>query len=170
MIFRLLLAILLLCSPAALAQTAAPNIYDKVPDEYLQEADQFHRQCLADAAMNLYYNCECMAVKYLDRRIEGGPDLTPSSISLSLQGECRDASQAAGAAYQRCTEAVSLLPEGMDPVQYCSCVANSFARYFENSTLAANSKNFTHLQAKAEVTCQDPKLGRRLYPDAGAAR
>ncbi|MGQ0527002.1 MAG: hypothetical protein ACT4OY_03075 [Alphaproteobacteria bacterium] len=162
--FFIALAVFLF-SPNAQAQDSAANPYDNVPEEYLQEAKQFHQNCSVNATMNMYYNCECMEVKYLDYRIAKGPDISQSGIMLNLQTECRDATLAAGSEYGRCLETAGLLPKGTDPEKFCTCTANTYARLFQSSKLAANSNNIVTLKSKAHLMCENPALARQLYPD-----
>jgi hypothetical protein len=161
-------------APAAPPVLAPPTAvvpsspYKDVPDEYLQEAEKVYQNCSASSKLNFYYNCECMGVSYLDKRIAAGPMQTPSAIMLSLSRECQDATNAAGYQYTQCLQSANLAPDKPDSMsleKYCTCVANTYAKLFETLKMQPNSKTFTELQTRASLMCSNPALARKMYPN-----
>lgn len=138
--------------------------YSQLPDEYLDETEDFYKHCSTTSEMKNYYNCECLAVKFLDQRVARGPNPSRESITLSIQRECADASQAAGYYYQNCMNQSVLMPPEIPAEEYCTCFANTYAKLYERYSPGPSSKAFVQLQTQAYVTCRDPELAKRLYP------
>lgn len=151
-------------APAAQPK-AATNPYADIPDEFITEARQFYDMCSTTANMFQYYDCKCLATKFLDKRIEMGPDIGKDSITMAIGQECPDASEAAGYEYGQCLGQASLLPKGNIQLEdYCACFANTYARLYENMSAGPSSTTFINLKAQAYTMCQDPKLEKQLYP------
>ena len=113
--------------------------------------------------MHQYYNCECLSLEYLKKRIDD-PKATRNSIVLSINKMCADATIAAGHAYKQCLTNASLTPgRDMPPEKYCQCYANTYAKLYENAGQAPGSNVFVELQTQAYVACQDPEMAKRLY-------
>ncbi len=141
------------------------NPYADIPDEFIIEAREFYDMCNTTANMFQYYDCKCLATKFLDKRIEMGPDIGKDSITMAIERECPDASEAAGYEYGQCLGQASLLPKGTIPLEdYCMCFANTYARLYENMSAGPSSTTFINLKAQAYTMCQDPKLEKQLYP------
>ncbi len=150
-------------SPAQ-QKNVAPNPYPDIPDEYIQEAQKFFTKCENTAGMYQYYDCKCLSLKYLDKRIEKGPDAQTQNIALAISHECPDATIAAGYEYQKCLEHQTLMPKDITPEKYCTCYANTYAKLYESSKASPGSKTFVPLRARAYITCQDEHLAQKLYP------
>ncbi len=151
-------------APAAQPQ-ATVNPYADIPDEFIVEARQFYDMCSTTANMFQYYDCKCLATKFLDKRIEMGPVPRTDSITIAIERECPDASEAAGYEYGQCLGKASLLSHGNIPIEdYCTCFANTYARLYENMSAGPSSTTFINLQAQAHTMCRDPKLAKQLYP------
>lgn len=143
-----------------------PSPYEDVPDEYLIEAQNYFESCEADSNISQYYDCRCMAAQYLDERIKTGPKTAPSSITMEIGRGCMDEASIAGNTYEECLSRAPVLPKNMSVEKYCSCYANSFARIYSRSGVELSSKSKIKIQAQAGVICEDPALGRKLYPQA----
>lgn len=159
------LAFFLSCLPAAAQDTATPMLnapsagavseYKKIKDEYLEEAQRFFEQCETDYNLSQYYNCECLAVRYLDERVEF-PRKNEQSILLSIRNSCHDATNAAGETYNSCMTNGTIFPPGVDPEAYCKCFASNYATLFEKAGRSPSSKTFTYLQSQAHKMCKRP--------------
>ena len=151
-------------APAA-QQKPAANPYADIPEAYIQEAGDYYKRCAATANMYQYYDCKCLATKYLDIRMKTSADYPRDMILASLQKECFDASEAAGYEYEQCIAHKNLMPAGNIPIEdYCTCMATTYAKLFENSGISASSNTFVHLRAEAITMCQNPELEQQLYP------
>jgi hypothetical protein len=152
-------------APAAQPQSPALDPYSDIPDEFITEARAFYQQCSTTAHLSQYYDCKCLATKFLDKRIEKGDEPTKGQIARLVQGECLDASGAAGYEYQRCLAQPSLVPSnGIPPEDYCACVGSTYARLYEGGGMRVSSSTFINLKSQAYVMCQNPELRSQLYP------
>lgn len=147
-----------------MADSNAQDIVDEIPDEFLIEAENYAIECSRNSQMNLYYNCECMGGAYLDERIRRGPNVAASSIRLALGSgtKCKDASGIAGQQYENCFNMPVELPDDTSPQEYCECYANEFAKEFESTGGAFDSKQNVRLMRRARITCGNQDLKRRL--------
>ncbi|MGB4107996.1 MAG: hypothetical protein WBK55_09425 [Alphaproteobacteria bacterium] len=146
-----------------------PNLYMDLPEEYIQEAQKYFSLCERTGSMSLYYNCKCLASKFLDRRIQVGPKASMTSIALSITGECADATKAAGYEYQECVKNATLMPLDIPVEEYCACYANTFAKLYERDNRSGpSSKAFVHFQTQAYISCNDPETAKKLFPERQA--
>lgn len=149
--------------PAQAPQSAKPDPYANIPDEYIREAQSFYGQCASSSSMYMYYNCKCLATKFLDQRISLGPSIRRNTIQMNINTECLDATQTAGYEYQNCLNNATLVLKRRDPEEYCECYANTYVRLFETMKMAPSSKTFEALQTQAYVTCDNPERAKALY-------
>lgn len=134
-----------------------------IPDEYIFEANEFHDYCLSKPQLKNHYNCKCMALKYLDQRIESGPAKNKSSIMMDIRGECTDLTEAAGYQYQHCMANAVLMPSEIPPETFCECYANTYAKLFKLYKVSPSSTVSVKLETQAMISCQNPELAQRLY-------
>ncbi len=139
------------------------NEYLEIPTAYIDEAIAYGEKCAANPQMTQYYNCECMAVRYLDERVEVGPDTNESLIALKIDNQCRDGTQAAGVMYSKCLRGGLRPPEGMDLDKFCSCVGNTYAKLYENGRSSMSSGLYIAMRSRSITACQNPDLSRRVY-------
>ena len=144
------------------AEQSASDLSD-IPDEYIIEASQFGEYCRNDHTMPKYFDCRCMAVAYLDKRIERGPYVSASSIRNKITKECKDASGAAGDVYQHCLTDIENAPTHLDPEEYCSCYGNTYAETFERFNGLVTAKTDVALKARAKTICSDPLTAQQIY-------
>ncbi len=141
--------------------------YDEVPDEYITEARQVYQKCLTSHSRNMYYDCKCFSMSYLEERISRGPIAHNSSIESAISGKCRDATEAAGYEYQQCLGSFEGMQPGTDPEKLCECYANRFVEIFEYVAPPIQSRNIRPLKIQARLECSDPALARKLYGRVG---
>ncbi len=135
----------------------------QIPNEWFQEADAFLKKCEGKPTLTQYYNCDCLAAEYLQERIKN-PNIDESAIMMEISHSCVDASEAAGYQYERCLGNSPLLPRKMDPQEYCTCYANTYAKAFERYKTSVNSKVIVELQTQAHIACTNPALAKKLFP------
>ena len=150
-------------TPADLTAPIMPKADDKllpslddVPDEYIEEAYQFGERCKQDTQMRQYKDCECMAAKYLDRRIAGREKIDSASILMSLERDCVDATEAAGVHFDKCMANGVMTPTDIPIEDYCTCFANTYVELFEAIRPEPGSGAFIKLQTRASMTCREP--------------
>ena len=173
----LLFALLIFTAPAFsqgqdsdYASDHAPNSkekpdkgYTEIPDEYLDEAQNFFLYCENKTLLREYHDCECLASRYLDQRIKRGGTADRSHIMLSIRNTCHEASEAAGAEYNSCMGSTTSIPIKVEPKVFCECYANTYAKLFEEYGASVSSKTIVKLRTRSRVTCLNPKLGQKLY-------
>lgn len=130
--------------------------YDEIPQEVLDEAKTFYEYCKNDPRLPTHYDCRCWEQRFVEERIRMGPNVPRTAIIGAINRECIDTTAAAGYAYEKCQgNGMSNYHGGMDPEEYCVCVANNY------SILLERDKNF-HLHGKktgalfsgATIRCQ----------------
>ncbi len=142
-----------------------PNPYKDVPDAYLNEARAFNARCDSNPTMRQYYNCECLAAKYLDTRISMGKNADSSVIELAISRQCADASGAAGYQYRGCMQNPMMPSDRTGSAEeFCTCYANTYARIYERAKIAPSSKAFVQIRTQSLMACSDPRLANRLFP------
>lgn len=137
----------------------------EIPDEYFDEAYAFYDRCVGSAHMNANYDCECLSVKLLDTRIERGPKANRGSILQGLEGECKNVINTAGRQYDQCLKTTSGMPKRIEPKKYCECFANTYANIYEKTKGKPSPKLTIAIHKRAAMSCRDPLLARRLYPE-----
>jgi len=165
-IFVLFVGLSLVCTTgSAHAQTPDPasalqapqDEMDEIPDEYIKEANAFYDECSAEHKLHSYYNCECLSLAYLDKRIELGPTETQSGILSKIQKQCRDAVGAAGPAYTACLRKANMFQPGTDPEKYCECVANTYVESLNQFAPQIRSRSIVRYQTYAYTVCNNPE-------------
>ena len=123
------------------------------PEAYLIEAEQFRLYCSGKATMSNYYNCDCLANKYLESREEFGPFLHGTAIISGIKNKCIDAAGAAGTMYTQCVGSSRSLPKGTNVEKYCMCFSNTYAEFYQKHSLPPGSKISTRAQSMARTKC-----------------
>lgn len=134
-----------------------------LPDDYIIEASKFSETCRNDKKMPLYYNCECLAVEYLDHRKDLGPDASKEAVKNRLGDHCKDGTGIAGQLYEKCLYDYATAPKHVDPEEFCSCYGNTFASLFEKSRGALYPQIEISFLSKARLKCSNPEAARKIY-------
>jgi hypothetical protein len=156
-------------APREMPAQPASNPYEKIPDRYIEEAQRFYNRCLDDTSLYLYRNCECLAAKYLDKRIELGDSAPENNMPNYIEHECPDASKSIGANYYSCMGTATLLSPGINPDTYCTCLSIKFVDFFNDAQSWPNKFNFmTHVRQRASDYCMEARnmeqFSRRKAP------
>jgi len=139
------------------------NTLADVPDEYIIEAAQYADKCSSHHKLSLLYDCQCLSVQYLDKRLERGPSVPAASIENLLGRECKDGTGMAGKLYSECLGDFNNAPKHLDPEEFCSCYGNSFAEMYQDLPGRMSSKLQIAIMSKARLTCMDPAAAKRVY-------
>lgn len=163
-------AILLLAIPAPAQERTTPQIppaktadrpFADVPDEFFIEADAYSAECEGNFQMRQYYNCECMGFEFLSARIKS-PEASSSSVALSINRKCIDATEAAGIEYNQCLGNAPLLPANVQVEPYCECYARTYAKMIEDIGGAPGSDGYVEFASRASIACSNPDMARQL--------
>lgn len=141
------------------AEPVIRNLED-IPEEALADAHNFENDCNQDQHRATHYDCECLASRYLERRIELGPDAPGNIVFMDVQSECPNLPGAAGFAYTQCIgQPISFFPEAHDPEKYCSCIGNAYAKLFARSGKLPNSRAMVQMRTTAALSCTEQPPG-----------
>lgn len=141
-------------APAA-AQTlpgdAAARIDLREPTEAeIKEGLEIYNACTRNQVLRTTFNCECVAVDFLESRIVRGAQADQRTLSIQSRKNCVDTAQVAGTYYKRCLDwAVSLRN---DYEQFCSCYGNEYALTFAKDPLRPNAGR-ENLMTQAMNSC-----------------
>lgn len=126
----------------------------KIDPAFLQEMENFYGRCRNNSVTATYYDCRCLAVRYLDKRIELGRYYEPSELMNEIRGECANPAEIAGYSFGVCTKQMTLLDRTENAQAYCECFANAFAKsYMRNPQLS--SRYIQILQRNAYNKCAE---------------
>jgi len=132
------------------------DVLELIPDEFFEEAENMKRYCTDREKMSNYYDCTCFAERFFEERVKQGPDVSWHSIMMDLRPECRDASFAAAERYRECIGQPLMIPDNADPVDFCTCYANRFAKLFETTDARLGDRLLVDLQSRASRQCSQP--------------
>lgn len=152
------LILIISLSLVSIAPSAAqePTLSDvtTIPPEYVMEAETFKTRCERQSVRARYNDCECLAAAFLKSRIEQGPFATYQDVELGISQRCLDLPKIAGRRYQRCERENVTRANITDLDDYCSCVANEYARGFERTNRRVSSKVIVALDTRALQACR----------------
>ncbi len=126
-----------------------------ISDENLEEMQHIYELCENDKQMNSYYDCQCLSLKYLDTRIEKGPEISQSRIIRSLNAECPNTPAIAGQAYSRCIATGALRSNDTNIEEFCSCVGRTFVDLYTTNKIAPETNAFYKLTSTAMIMCSN---------------
>lgn len=122
-----------------------------VPVAYLEEMDDVYRECEANNLFTLFYDCQCLSVKYLDKRIELGPWPTRDAIMVRINTQCANIPGIAGYTYGVCENRM-MMRGRQDYKELCECFGRTVAGKYARQP-ALNSRYFQVLQRDAYLKC-----------------
>lgn len=144
--------------PGEAASTAPEK--EKIPDEYIEEADRFLKSCDQDYTMRQFHNCDCMASLYLDRRI-AMPKASSALILYDLKDECVDEAQIAGEKYESCINGAPMIRINTSLEDYCECFANTYVDMFKSYGAAMTSRVLVDVETQAATACFNPRPAKK---------
>ena len=113
-------------------------IFDQLPpeiqQEILEEAEMVHGLCSGRYTYSRFYDCDCVAAKFVDARIERGPGKGPTYLAEEVAIECPNQPGIAGFAWDQCQSIAENMPYGRN--EYCTCFAKQYVtEYMERPVL-----------------------------------
>lgn len=172
LIYLSFLSILLVLSPSAVKaqETIQPpplsqfEDLSSLPDEYIEESFAFHNECTGDNDYYNYYDCNCLAMAYLDARVKAGAETHHSLLKQNIRKLCLDPTGMTGELFNNCLndrpDSFSDLPQE----EFCTCYANTFGKLFEYYKIPPSSSVTVTMRKQARIACRDRELALRLYP------
>lgn len=141
------------------------KLFSELPEDIqvdlATEAEQQYNRCANKGTFSKYYDCKCVAEKYLHARIMQGPEKGRQNLLTEVVLECPYAEGIAGFQYQKCVKRF-----GMDVVfdleKFCTCYANSIAKNFaEKPSMHSQYVNFLTNRAMSECGYNDDVMEYR---------
>lgn len=123
-------------SPAEAAKPdTEESIFDQLPPEIqmdiIEEAETVRIRCGRRTGMPTYHDCDCMAAEFLEERARD-PLQTQSWLIKKVANMCPNVPAVAGQAYSDCRSTTSKMEYHLAE-KYCTCVANTTAKFYEQS-------------------------------------
>ncbi len=131
------------------------KVFDQLPEDIrvdlMIETEQQYNQCTSKGSYSKYYDCQCIAIKFLDKRIEIGPDMASQHIIRDVTLECPYPAGIAGISYQKCEDMFEMDIVG-NLEEFCTCVANSISKNF-SARPSMHSQYISFLNGRAMTEC-----------------
>lgn len=164
--FALFAALSVVSAPAVYAQSTQSIKLEDIPDEYFEDMDRFHAECKTTSRYSRYYDCDCLSVAYLDKRLEVGLEVDRARILLNLEHNCFDATGAAGHHYNICMDNRNYHEDYVPREIYCECFANHVAKLYNTGNFDTGSEDSMTVQGAAYRRCDDREHLLKLLEEA----
>ena len=132
---------------------------EKEHPEYVDEALAFKDYCDKTSTMNSYFDCSCLAMNYLDKRVELGPKAKQDSIIFKINTTCPNAPAIAGHHYKICEDA-SMFRNRKDYKTYCECFGRTVAKLYETAPRQSSIYK-QYIMKQAYIQCDKEKAANR---------
>lgn len=99
---------------------------------YRKEAENQYERCVADYSFSSYWDCKCIKGKFMEARIEKGPDIHSQTILVDIHTQCPNPQGVADMTLDKCKrQSGSSFFRSIDDFQaFCSCVSESVSKAF----------------------------------------
>jgi len=137
------------------------KVYKSASANQIEEAQTIYDLCVGTLRIKQKKHCECYATKFLQNRVENGPDRQKEAILIDLKNSCLNIVTQTEAEYYSCmpqngyggfTEAQK------DPIfhkKYCECYAHNWASLIGEKNNEVSIKKQTSLRRTARAQCRD---------------
>lgn len=126
-----------------------------VTDKQKAEAIDVYHQCKSSPEYSQHFKCDCLASRFLDKRIEHGPFISRRHIIAELGSECKNVVQKTGLAFTRCMEKPIFFDlKTVFKRDYCECKAREFSKLYENYERHINSTSQSVMEEQAAGICR----------------
>jgi len=131
-------------------------------DAELEEAQLVYNDCAQAWSMYTYYDCKCLAARFLDKRHELGPLASSGKIRLILRDECRNDVGIAGYKYTNCMKNTFGIPKTVKPKEFCECYAQDYTRLYMKHEGKLSEQAKYSFDTRATGNCREKLTGRRF--------
>ena len=137
--------------------TEAGN-FDKPPEKeaiqtYRKEAENEYDRCVTNNSFSSYWECECIKRKFLEARINKGPDIHSQNILRDITTQCPNPQGVADMERKKCEayDVAGAFPDIEDHQAFCSCVSENLSEAFAaNPSTSGGMINFMRRNAWRE--------------------
>lgn len=140
-------------------------IFEQLPEdirvELIEEVTREYNKCQRKGTFSKYYNCECVAIAYLDERIKQGPEPHSQTLLRQVVTQCPYPEGVAGVSYKKCEDMMAFSVVGnLD--EFCTCFANFVSDEFtERPSQHSEYISVLHRQAMGECGYQQEIIDYR---------
>lgn len=133
-------------------------VFEQLPEDIrvdlMEEVTREYQKCENQGVFSKYYNCECVAIAYLDERIKQGPGPHSQTLLRQVVTQCPFPEGTAGISFRKCTDMMMMTVVG-DLDKFCTCFANFVSKKFtERPSQHSEYISFLHRQAMGECGYQ----------------
>lgn len=115
--------------------------------EQIEKALNVTLDCKKSSHTSKYFDCDCMGLEFLKRRINGARTETDFSILMKSQKACPNPTDLAGSTYIQCTSWAPI-SRPYDYKEFCECFATEVALQFKkNATLNELTREYQMTEA-----------------------
>lgn len=123
----------------------------QIPDILLKEVEEIQKNCTYNTFYAAFHDCRCVAVKFLDARLNSDPEGSRDAIYQRVANECPNEPGIAGHIFTGCVDVMQYArPKDFD--KFCTCAANDVARSYTNQPVM-NMRYIEDLRKRAFVRC-----------------
>jgi len=127
--------------------------YALVPQSVFDDAQDFFNFCETSPSLNIHYQCQCWAKRYLDEAINIGPGYTRDNVMRVINNDCLDVPRMAGISFNQCINQSLVKPDGKSMEEYCTCYGNAYARNISEGTMSMSSRKISGARSLAIEAC-----------------
>ncbi len=108
----------------------------EVTEKQIAEAEAAQEWCNSKPEIRSEHDCECVAAKFLEIRVNDGPIIGKDEIlsRILIPALCKNIVESTGSAYSKCMKQPNSAFKNVkvEPKEYCECYARKWAEYYEN--------------------------------------
>jgi hypothetical protein len=127
----------------------------------------YHNNCASNGTAQRY-DCECLAVRYLNKKIVYDQEKSEYQIFQESAAECVDTTSVAGGIYTECTSMGLIDPKWSEG--FCECYANAYAGEFKKNGGNLSRRNTINARAGAMTACNFNGILQRQVRESQEAR
>ena len=116
----------------------------------MAEMNEIESNCNANFMYSAFHDCRCIAVKFLDARLESDPNRSKDLVFNAVSNQCPNTPGIAGYIYKSCADV--LKNERPDHEKLCECAANQVATGYTQNPIM-NIRHIDNLRKRALVDC-----------------
>jgi len=117
-----------------------------ISKKYIEEAEEAEQWCKKRPRIKTQHDCECLAAKYLEMRIDEGPIISRDEIisKITTQALCKNMVEATGAVYSECMGQSDIYFKNIEPKKYCECYATRWSELFKDYNGVGKKSNLKY--------------------------
>lgn len=152
-------------SAESLPQSGNPvfeSLLPEIQDEILAESEMVQQNCERDANYAFFHDCECIAIRFIQERLERGPEAHWLNIRNGIRSQCVNVPGIAGHSFDYCMNTLGPLSSGTRNLpddqleEHCRCFARTMARNYDSAP-NPNYRYISHMRVNSMRQCRDQR-------------